>query len=144
MSDIDIKCRVTTPGGWLNLMEGPYRLTGDAFAEDSVTWRRQEVQNAFVEGSWLVNAVRENVTSAVDVWVRCDTHADLAKALEDLRAAFCQINYGLEFTVEGVTYYYRCYAADYSIQTGREFRASRMAKFAAQVPRHPIYEVKVA
>lgn len=144
MSDIDIKCRVTTPGGWLDLMDGPYTLTGEAFVEDAVTWRRQEVQNPFVEGAWLVNAVRDNVTSAVDVWVRCDTNVELSVALETLREAFCQINYGIEFTVEGVTYYYRCYAADYTISTGREFRASRMAKFAAQVNRHPIYEVKAS
>lgn len=142
MSDIDIKCRITTPGGWLDLMSGPYKLSADAFVDEAVTWRRQEVQNPFVEGSWLVNAVRENVTTAVDVWVRCASQPELAKAVEALKEAFSQINYGLEFTVEGVTYYYRCYAADYTVKTGREFRASTMAQFSAQVPRHPISEVK--
>ena len=144
MSDIDIKCRVTTPGGWLDLMSDPYKLTADAFSEEALQWRRQEVKNTFVDGSWLVSATRENITTNVDIWARCATSKDLAFAIERLKEAFSQINYGLEFTVEGVTYYYRCYAADFSVQTSREFRASRMAKFAAQVPRHPIYEVKAA
>jgi hypothetical protein len=141
---IDIKCRVTTEGGWLDLMAGPYRLSAEAFVEEALTWRRAEVSNPFVDGSWLVSAVKDNITSAVDVYVRGETTAVTANAVEALKAAFGQINFGIEFTVDDVTYFYKCYASDYTVKTPRELRFSRMAQFSAQVPRHPVAETLVA
>jgi len=144
VSEIAIGCRVTTPGGWLDLMSGPYQLAGDAFAEESVQWRRQEVASPFVEGSWLVNAVRDNASTQVAVWVRGGDAAGTQAATQVLKDAFSQINYGIEFTVNGAKTYYQCYAADFSVQSSREFRFSSMVKFVAQVSYHPVPEVSVS
>jgi hypothetical protein len=141
---LNVRCRVTTEGGWLDLMSGPYRLSAEAFVEESLSWRRAEVSNPFVDGSWLVSAVKDNITSAVDVYVRAASTAELSGAVAALKAAFSQINYGIEFTVDDVTTFYQCYAADYSVKTPKELRFSRMAQFSAEVPRHPVAETQVA
>lgn len=145
MSDeLLVKARVTTASGWLDLMSGPYRLTGDALVEQGYTWRRSDVSNPFVDGTWTVSAVRENVVENLDVWVRCDTTGELAVAVRELQDAFSQLNYGLEVTFDNVTYYYRCYLADITIRAPRELRFSRMAQVNASIPRHPTYEMTVA
>jgi hypothetical protein len=136
------KCRITTPGGWLDLMTDPFKLSAEAFVESSLTWRKQEANNPFVDGTWVVNATKENITSVVDVYVRGETTAETTASLKALRDAFGQLNYGIEFTIDDVVYYYRCYVADYTIKTPREFRFSTMAQFSAQVPHDPNYEIR--
>ena len=48
-AELHVTCRVTTVGGWLDLMADPYRLSADAFTDESLTWRRSEVANSFVD-----------------------------------------------------------------------------------------------
>lgn len=136
-----VGCRITTSGGWIDLMKPPYRLSADAFAEQQVSWRRSDVSSPFVEGSWTVNAVRENVTETLDVWVRCEDTSALAVAVEELLAALSQLNYGIELTFDNVRSFYQCYVADVAVKSPREFRFSRMAQVSAQVPRHPVARV---
>lgn len=57
-----------------------------------------------------------------------------AAAAEALKAAFSQINFGIEFGVDDVISFYQCYASDFTVKTPRELRFSRMAQFSAQVP----------
>lgn len=140
MDVLPVRCRITIAGGWLELQDGPYRLSSTAFGEQATTLRRSEVSNPFVEGSWTVNAVRENVVEQLDVYVRSDTAAETHAATLRLQDALGQINFGLEVTFDGVEYFYRCYCADMTVRTPREFRFSRMAQVSAQVPRNPGYE----
>lgn len=137
-----IKCRMTTDSGWLDLMSDPYKLSSESFVDESMTWRKQEVSNPFVDGTWVVNATKDNLSSIVDVYVRGSTTMQTRLAIEALKAAFSQINYGIEFTNDDVVMYYKCYVADYSIKTPREFRFSTMAQFTATVPMDPNYEVR--
>jgi hypothetical protein len=137
-----IKCRVTTPGGWLDLMAEPYRLSAEAFVESSLTWRKQEASNPFIDGTWVVNATRENITSLVDVYVRGESTKVTAEAIKALKDTFSQLNYGIELTIDDVVYFYRCYVADFSVKTPREFRFSTMAQFSAQVPHDPNVEMR--
>lgn len=136
------KARITTPGGWLDLMADPYRLAADSFVDETLTWRKQEVTNPFVDGTWVVNATKENITSVVDVFVRTDSTLETAMAVKALRDVFSQVNYGIEFLIDDVVYFYRCYVADYSVKTPREFRFSTMAQFTAQVPHDPNFEIR--
>jgi len=141
VSDVlGVKCRVTTAGGWLDLMSGPYRLSGDAFGEQAQAWRRQDVANPFVEGTWTVGALRENVVEQLNVWVRGETTADTHKAVRELLEALSQLNYGLEVQFDDVKYFYQCYVADVSVKASRELRFARMAQVSASVPRHPNFE----
>ena len=142
--DLVVKARVTTPSGWLDLMSGPYHLSADALVESGYTWRRNDVTNPFVDGAWTVSAVRENVTEMLDVWVRCDTTAELAMAVKALQDVFGQLNYGLELTFDNVTYYYKCYLGDLVVKSPRELRFARMAQVTVSIPRHPTYEMTVA
>jgi len=138
------KCRVTTPGGWLDLMTAPYKLSAEAFVEETLTWRKQEANNPFVDGTWIVNATKENITRSVDVYVRGETTAQTTAAVRELRDTFSQINYGIELTIDDVVYFYRCYVADFTVKTPREFRFSTMAQFSAQVPYDPNYIIREA
>jgi hypothetical protein len=142
MDILPVTCRLTTPGGWLVVSEGLYRLSATAFGEQSTTFRRSDVSNPFVEGSWTVNATRENVTETLDVYVRADTAPDVQRAVSSLLATLRQINFGMEVTFDGVQTFYQCYCADVSVKTPREFRFSRMAQVSAQIPRHPGAEWK--
>ena len=142
MDILPVTCRLTTPGGWLVLTDGPYRLSSTAFGEQATTFRRSEVSNPFTEGSWTVNAQRENVTESLDVYVRADTPAGVQGAVSGLLEALRQLNFGMEVTFDGIQTFYQCYCADVSVKTPREFRFSRMAQVSAQVPRHPGTEWK--
>lgn len=135
--DIDVSCRVTTPNGWLELNKGIYRISTGAFEEQAQTWRRTNVANPFVEGQWTVNALRENVTEQLIVWVRGGTAAETSKGELAVVDALSQMNYGIELTVDGVKAYYTCYVADISVRRTQEFRASKMCQITAQVPRDP-------
>lgn len=140
MENLPVKCRITTAGGWLDLMDGPYRLSATAFGEQAFAQRRSDVTNPFVNGSWTVNSTLENVTEQLDVYIRADTAVAVQQAVADLQRALWQVNFGLEVVFDGVRYFYQCYCADLSVKTPREFRFSRMAQVSAQVPRHPTYE----
>jgi hypothetical protein len=134
---LKIGARMTTNMGWLDLNDGPYRLEASAFAERTVSWRKREVQSDYVEGTFIVNAVRENVTETLNVWVRGETHYELAMARERLEDALCQLTYRISFRTSDVTRYWECSVADYTVATQREFQHACIALVRATVPRHP-------
>ena len=135
--------RVSTAVDWLELNTGLYRVHGESFAESAETWRKDEVSNPFVEGSWTVNALRENVTETLNVWVKGDGLTSTLQAVETLRGAFRQRNYLLEATFNNLRYTYNCYVADSIVSATRELRHAGMAQVNFQVPRHPAFVTKV-
>lgn len=137
--DLVVSCRITTQSGWLSVNEGIYRLAASAFENEAVTWRRQDESNPFVEGTWTVNAVRENVTEKLDVWVRGANEAQTVAGIRALRDALSQLNFGVELVIDGVRRYFQCYVADVTVQRTQVFRASNMALVSAEVPRHPAF-----
>lgn len=132
-----VACRLTTPSGWLDVNSGIYRVAASSFAEQAITWRRTQVTNQFVEGSWTVNALRENVTENLDIWVRGEDTRQMQQGVDDLVAVVSQLNYGLEVTFDNVKSYYICNTADISVKIQQEFRFARMAMVSAQIPRDP-------
>ena len=140
MSDLAVSCRISTPSGWLDVNDGVYRLGKDAFAAQSTTWRRQEAANPFVEGSWTVAAVRENVVEILSVWVRGTTATPAWQAVAALTEAVSQRNFAIEFTVDGVRRTYTCNMAEYQVQATTELRVAGMAQVIAQVPRSPVFD----
>lgn len=139
MSDIAISCRLTTPNGWLDINDGVYRLASDAFGESATVWRRREASNPFVEGTWTVSAVRENVTEQLSVWVRGEFVEQTSAAVQELLDALGQRNFGLEVTFDGVQRFYTCFVADARVLASGPMRASRMAQVVAEIPRHPVF-----
>lgn len=134
---LPVACRITTPGGWLDLMDGPYRLSADAFVEQQITWRRNDVTNPFVDGAWTVMALKENVVEQLDVWIRGATTAQTTAAKEALLDALAQLNFGLEVTFDTSIAYYQCSVADVVVKAPRELRFARMLQVSASVPRQP-------
>lgn len=139
MSDLNISCRMTTPNGWLELNNGLYRLSAEAFGESETTWRRIEADNPFVEGTWTVSAVRENVTENLSVWVRGNYPEQTSAAIQELLNGLSQRNFGLEVTFDGVTRFYTCFVSDATVSASGPMRVARMAQVVAQVPRHPVF-----
>jgi len=141
-----ISCRISTPADWLELNSGPYRLEASSFADEQTTWRRDDIDNPFVEGSWTVNALRENVVVPLSVWVRGAAEYDYAtttaRGIETLKEMFSQRNFLLEFNEDGELYTYVCYVSDFTVSRTREFRHEGIAQFTAQVPRHPAYTLE--
>lgn len=127
----------TIPTGTVDLMAYPYDLHADTQANQATIWRKKEVTNPHVEGSYLVHAERENIVEDVYVWVEPDTRAEMKPALDKLRTLFGQVTYTLTFTVEGQTQIWDCQAAEYTIDSKLEFLHADIALFQAKVPRLP-------
>lgn len=136
---MDLEVRATTAGDWLYLNEGIFRVAADSFAEEATSWRRTDVTNPFVEGTWTVNALRENVTESLSLWVRGDRYTSTQQGIELLKATFSQINYVLQVSFDGERRTYTCYVGDFSVKASRELRHAKMANFTVQIPRHPAY-----
>lgn len=133
-----IGARISTNLGWLDLNDGvSYKLEAGSFAERAISWRKREVTSDYVEGAFLVNAVRDNVAEALNVWVRGETYYDLGLARKRLEDALCQLSYQLSFRTTDATRYWDCTVADYVVTTTREFTHARIALVKATVPRHP-------
>jgi len=136
---LDVVCRITIPGGWLTVTSGPYSLTPESFTTTGTTWRRKDVTNPFVEGTWTVDALRDNQTETIDIFVSSETGSLLEDAVEAVVDALSQLNFAIEITFEGVKRTYTCWVADVIVKADQPLRFATMAQITAQVPRHPAY-----
>ena len=141
---LDVRILVERPdaGDWLSLTDGDvYRVQGDTMAEYRVSMRRQEATNPYVDGTFLVNAVRENIEEAISVYVYSHDHLALVEAVDAVVDAFTQLSYRTYVEIDGSCQVWSCYAAtEVSVQSGREFKHARMAQVNATVPRLPAVE----
>lgn len=138
MPRIDVVCQISDPNGdWVDVNAGVYRLSKEAFSAESVSWRRSTAVNPQVEGEWLVNAVRDNVTFPLHIWVRETGHAALSTAVETLTDLISQVNWSLRIAFEGDRTTYSCQAADYMLEYSQELRHATMAHVKADVIRLP-------
>jgi hypothetical protein len=137
MADPVFTCTISTTSGPLNLMAGPYDLEASSFAESAVQWRKQEVENAWVEGTFLTGAVRGNVTETLAVWVEVATEAARLAAVKALTDALEQLSFTLTFGVDGQSTTWQCQASDYAVRTEQSFRFGRITLVRAEVPRLP-------
>ena len=134
---LDLTARISAPSGWIDLNYSPYRLEASTFGERSVSWRKREVSSEFVEGTFVVSAVRENVTETLAVWVKGESEFDLQTNLDKLCGALEQLSYRLMQRHGNSAVYYDCTVADYTVTESREFKHAGIALVRASVPRHP-------
>ena len=128
----------TQDGKWLNLNDGTtYRLGKGSLEESSIQYRKDEITNAFVEGSFVLNALRQNTVETLVVYVIGETTADLQYNVNTLTSAVSQANFWVKVIVEDASYVWRCYAADYVISTPLEFIHARRATVKINIPRDP-------
>lgn len=134
---MDIDFLVSTSAGILSLNNDPYRLAGESFATESVTHRRTEVTNPHVEGTYIVNALRDNITTPVSVWVTTATRAELIPAVRLLCAAFDQVSFTSQLVIDGYAQFWNCYASDYTVTTSRELMHATRARVDVELVRDP-------
>lgn len=137
-SQITIAARISTPYGWLYLGQGTqYRIAAGSFENQQTTFRRSEVTSPYVEGTFVVNALRENVTETLDVIVEDRPTLSLPDAVRALGAALCQVRYSVQVQIRRDIATWQAYAADHTVQTKREFVHARLAQVRAEIPRDP-------
>lgn len=137
-SQITVAARISTPYGWLYLGQGTqYRLGAGSFENQQTTFRRSEVQSPYVEGTFVINALRENVTESLDVIVEERPNLGTADAVRALGAALSQVRYAVQVQIRRDIWTWQAYAADHTVQTKREFVHARLAQVQAEIPRDP-------
>ncbi len=126
-------------GTWIDLNDGEtYKIAKGSFENSAVQFRRDEVENPFLEGKYTINALRENVTEEVVVYVYGNNSMSTAEAVRNLTDAVSQIRYRMEITVDDSRRSWWCYASDYTVTTTIEFMHARMAEVKIQVIRDPV------
>ena len=68
---LDVDARILGPAGWIDLEDeaNGYTLHDDFANSRATTQRKTDTMGDWVEGTFTVRAVRENVTESVAVWV---------------------------------------------------------------------------
>lgn len=137
--DIVVSCIISTGTGPLQLENesAGYVLERSSLEEFRTSWRKHEVNNDWVEGSYVIGAVKENVTEPLAVYVTGDTVAQFRSRLNLLTAALDQLQYTVVVLEGGVSETWRCSMADYTVRTSQELRLAKMGLVTAQVPRKP-------
>lgn len=125
-------------GGSINLQQaGIYKLEKTTRDNRQVSKRKIEATNPFVEGSYIVAAVKENVVENVSIYVYATSQAALRSRIAAITDCLDQIRYTIVYGVDGSNETWTCFAADYSIQSQQEFQHAYLALIKANVPRLP-------
>ena len=125
-------------GSWLNVSDGSaYRVAKDSFNSTAVTFRRDEVTNAFVEGKFLVNALRENVTENVVIYAYGNDIGLLKTAIDDVTDAVTQVNFNVRLTLGNSVRLWECFASDYTVGLTTEHLHNNQATITIQLHRLP-------
>lgn len=128
---------ISTPTGPLSLDLFPYRLEKDTRSNQQVSLRRVEAKNPFVQGAYLVNAVKENVTETLNVYVKSTSDSATYNATKALTDALEQITYSISFNRNDYTETWTCFASEYQIATQHEFQHAGLVLVRASVVRLP-------
>lgn len=130
-------CSISTSTGTLNLKAAPYNLEKDTRSEQAVSKRKLEASNPFVEGTYMVAAVRENIQERVNVYVKSTSDSLTYNAVKALTDALDQVLYTITFSHGGMSETWTCFSADYQIATQHEFQHDGLVLVRATVPRLP-------
>lgn len=146
-SDLNIGCYISlSPNAttdlnalWLDVNDKKvFTLAKGSLEESAVQFRREEIVNPFIEGKYVVNALRDNVEMTLVIRVRGDRTFDVASSVEKLTNALGQVNFKIMLVIEDSVRIYNCYASDYSVQTAHEMLHARMATVTAQIMHDPV------
>lgn len=145
MIDFDIRATIVLPGGNLEI-DGPYDFEKTSQETEQQTLRKVTANNRWVEGTFLISAVRDNVREPLSIWVEGDDHTEFDQAMEALKAAVLTKRWQLvvsvyEDNVEKVRRTYSCQASEYTVTTTQEYRMAHMGLLKVDVDRLPQVEV---
>lgn len=139
VDDLDLECSIEGPAGWIVLEDeaNGYSLESSSFGEASTTHRKTEVSSEWIEGSFVVRSVRENVTETLAVYVTGATPYELATRLAALTNALEQNSFILTTRWGNLAETYYCSVADYKVTASQPLRFATMALVTATVPHLP-------
>lgn len=137
--DLVLSMQISTPQEWLELNDGQdLVLAKETFSEAAVSKRKTEATNPYLEGSYTVAALREEVVETVAIYVYGADHFATALKVRVVTDAFDQPEYRIIIATEGTKWeVWWCGAANYRIDSSQELLHARMAKITVEVPRHP-------
>jgi hypothetical protein len=123
---------------WLNVNDGTvYKINKASFENSAVTFRRDEVTNAFIEGKFLVNALRDNVVETLAIYVYGTTSAAVKSATDAVTNAVSQVNFMVRVTLDNSQKLWECFSSDYTINVPKEFLINKQALVTVQLHRLP-------
>jgi hypothetical protein len=123
---------------WLDVSDGTvYRINKASFENSAVTFRRDEVTNAFIEGKFLVNALRDNVTETLAIYAYGATSAAVKSAVDTVTDAISQVNFMVRITLDNSQKIWECFSSDYTINMPKEFLVNKQALITVQLQRLP-------
>jgi hypothetical protein len=142
---LEVTCFVEVAEGWLDINDGHlFVLHADTRQTWTQTLRRQQTSSPFVAGTFTVNETPEDVMEQVSVIVTGDTHHDMETAKDRLIEALQASAYRMVFGVEDTVEVWRAKAADVTVSSSQPLMFARKCIVAAQVPRHPRIERRMA
>lgn len=135
---VQIEIQNSSNLNWLNVNDGTvYRVNKGTFENSATSFRRDEVTNAFVEGKFLVNALRDNVTETLAIYAYGSTTPALKTAIDAMTTLVSQIRFYVRVTLDGSQRLWECFASDYTINVTNEFFHNRQALITVQLQRLP-------
>lgn len=114
-----------------------YELHADTRSQVQYTWRKQTVENTFVEGSYDVRAVRGNVTEQIAVWVYGTSPSDFERKVQVIASAIARSSFPVVWGKTGMTETWDCTYSDYTLETQREFQHATMGIVRIALQRRP-------
>lgn len=123
---------------WLDVSDGvTYKVAKGTLENSAIQFRRDEVTNAFIEGKFTVNALRDNVIESIVIYAYGTTIADLKTAIDSVTTAISQVNFNTRITLENSQRLWECWASDYTVNITQEFYHNRQATINIQLHRLP-------
>lgn len=141
MAGDDLQIQARLRGGasdlYLENAAAGYELEKTTREERAVTFRRQEVTNPWVGGTYVVTAVPENVVEKLAVWVTGATHKQLEQRIYELTRRISASQFYVDWTLGNQTERWFCMTSDYTIRTQQEYMFATTALVSANVSRLP-------
>lgn len=125
-------------GSWLDVNDGTnYKVAKGSFEESNTTFRKDEVTNPFVEGKFIINALRENVSEKLVIRVFGTNTVTVQNNVTALINAVKSNQFLIESTLGNAKQTWLCFASDYSVNTQLEYLQARQALVSITVTRYP-------
>lgn len=116
------------------LSQPPYDLEVGALAEIRQSFRRRQITNPHVQGTYTINAERENIEVPVNVWCDGPSAAEARAQVRKLEDLFGRRTFTLQLFFNGPDREdWTCEVSDYAIEQTRDWRFANMALVKASV-----------
>lgn len=114
-----------------------YRIADGSFESQAITHRRKTAASPYVEGTYVVSSLRENVTEQLNVYVMGASSYATRSALTTLQTALEQPIFTLVRTVNNWQTVWTCYSSDYSMFSSKPLMMANMVRVDIQLQRSP-------